>query len=198
MTNEELKKKLVEIIINAIWKDAQADYDSTDESEARTIADALIAAGLKFDVLTETEYQKYCAYKIIEPQIKGCLDREKELEKRLAEAEHRAEVAEKAVELPYRHLVTLRLLTSAAMCYAITKNRITERMVNSKDIADLFMHIPLLQGTTLNFALDYLAESNLNCNTIQGFEDIINATGTFKDYIIVAESRLAELKGEKQ
>ena len=44
MNNEELKKKIVEIIINAIWKDAEADYDSTDESEARTIADALIAA----------------------------------------------------------------------------------------------------------------------------------------------------------
>ena len=45
MTNEELKKKIVEIIINAIWKDAEADYDSTDETEACTIADALIAAG---------------------------------------------------------------------------------------------------------------------------------------------------------
>ena len=46
MNNDELKKKMVEIIINAIWKDAQADYGSTDESEARTIADALIAAGI--------------------------------------------------------------------------------------------------------------------------------------------------------
>ena len=45
MTNEELKKKIVEIIINAIWKDAEADYDSTDETEAGSIADALIAAG---------------------------------------------------------------------------------------------------------------------------------------------------------
>ena len=46
MNNDELKKKLVEIIINAIWKDAQADYDSTDETEAGSIADALIAAGI--------------------------------------------------------------------------------------------------------------------------------------------------------
>ena len=46
MTNEELKKKIVEIIINAIWKDAEADYDSTDETEASSIADALIAAGI--------------------------------------------------------------------------------------------------------------------------------------------------------
>ena len=34
-------------------------------------------------VLTGRENQKYCAYKIIEPQIRGCLDRERELEKRL-------------------------------------------------------------------------------------------------------------------
>lgn len=45
MDKEELKKKIVEIIINAIWKDAEADYDSTDETEACSIADALIAAG---------------------------------------------------------------------------------------------------------------------------------------------------------
>lgn len=87
MTNEELKNKIIDII---------APYVSA-YGEDEAIADALIAAGLKFDVLTETEYQKYCAYKIIEPQIKGCLDREKELEKRLEEAEHRAEVAERAL-----------------------------------------------------------------------------------------------------
>lgn len=45
MENEELKEKMVKIIINAIWKDAEADYDSTDESEAISIADALIEAG---------------------------------------------------------------------------------------------------------------------------------------------------------
>lgn len=46
MNNEELKKKIVEIIISAIWKDAEADYDSTDETEACSIADALIEAGI--------------------------------------------------------------------------------------------------------------------------------------------------------
>lgn len=38
-------------------------------------------------VLDRQEHQKYCAYKIIEPQIKGCLDRERELEKQVAELE---------------------------------------------------------------------------------------------------------------
>lgn len=46
MNKEKLKKKIVEIIINAIWKDAEADYDSTDETEACSIADALIEAGI--------------------------------------------------------------------------------------------------------------------------------------------------------
>lgn len=65
MTNDELKKKIVEIIISAIWKDAEADYDSTDETEACSIADVLIAAGIG-DV---------------------------------KEAEHRAEVAERALKI---------------------------------------------------------------------------------------------------
>ena len=46
MTEQELREKIVEIVIDSIWKDAEADYDSTDESAARTIADALIAAGI--------------------------------------------------------------------------------------------------------------------------------------------------------
>ena len=99
MTNEELKKKIVKVLKETInWTtDYSIPIGIVYKSELDEIADVLIAAGLKFDVLTETEYQKYCAYKIIEPQIKGCLDREKELEKRLAEAEHRAEVAERAL-----------------------------------------------------------------------------------------------------
>lgn len=40
---------------------------------------------LKRNQIPEIEYQKYCAYKIIEPQIKGCLDRERELKKRVDE-----------------------------------------------------------------------------------------------------------------
>lgn len=46
MNNDEPKKKMVKIIIDAIWKDAEADYDSTNETEANVIADALIAAGI--------------------------------------------------------------------------------------------------------------------------------------------------------
>lgn len=41
----------------------------------------------KKHLLDEKEWQDYCAFKHIEPQIKGCLDREKEYEKQLAELE---------------------------------------------------------------------------------------------------------------
>lgn len=39
----------------------------------------------KKHLLDEKEWQDYCAFKHIEPQIKGCLDREREYEKQLAE-----------------------------------------------------------------------------------------------------------------
>lgn len=102
-----------------------------------------------------------------------------------------------AVELPYRYLEMLKLLTCASMCYAEIKDLITKRMSNSKDIADLFLHCPTVQGTTLDFALYDLAKSNINCNKIKGFEDVINATGTFKDYLLEAEAKLKEIEGKK-
>ena len=86
MNNDELKKKIVEIIINAIWKDAQADYDSTDESEARTIADALIAAGIGDVKEVKFEGDHYWS------MWQGALV---ELER----AEHRSLVAERALHI---------------------------------------------------------------------------------------------------
>lgn len=105
---------------------------------------------------------------------------------------------ENAVELPYSHLEMLKLLTCASICYAEIKNLIVARMAKSRDVADLFMECPTVQGTILDLALYRLSESNLNCNKIKGFEEVINATGSFKDYLAKAESRLAELKGGKE
>lgn len=39
----------------------------------------------KMRLLDEKEFQNYCAYKWIEPEIKGCLDREREYKQQLAE-----------------------------------------------------------------------------------------------------------------
>lgn len=91
MNNDKLKKKIVEIIINAIWKDAEADYDSTDETEAGSIADALIAAGIgnvssekAMRELAEAFHREKCAeYDLINYKLQ--------------KAEHRVEVAERAL-----------------------------------------------------------------------------------------------------
>lgn len=92
MSNEELKKKIVEIIINAIWKDAEADYDSTDETEACSIADALIEAGLTFEpiIIHTVELPDECEKKIHELL--------KEEEASIEKITHRAFDAERAVQ----------------------------------------------------------------------------------------------------
>lgn len=60
--------------------------DRGEHCQAYNYAEKFYNAGYrKIDensvVLTREEHQKYCAYKIIEPQIRGCLDREIKLEK---------------------------------------------------------------------------------------------------------------------
>ena len=54
-------------------------------------------------VLTRGEHQKYLAFKIIEPQVRGCLDRERELEKRLETI--RKDTAEKFAD-KFRYIYT--------------------------------------------------------------------------------------------
>lgn len=102
MKNEELKKKIVEIIINAIWKDAEADYDSTDETEAGSIADALIAAGIgdvkdlqvQVDSLEITNIALQAGYDDAEKDRLYWVDKYKE-------AEHRAEVYKRALHIAH-------------------------------------------------------------------------------------------------
>lgn len=57
-------------------------------------------------VLNNGEAQKYYAYKHIEPQIKGCLDRERELERKLKELEEQrdrqAYIAEELIQEKHR------------------------------------------------------------------------------------------------
>lgn len=96
MTNDELKKKIVEIIINAIWKDAEADYDSTDETEACSIADALIAAGI-------VDKSDYASMKETAVRYKAEVSK---AEGRAKEAEHRAARAEKALMTVCVNVVT--------------------------------------------------------------------------------------------
>lgn len=57
-------------------------------------------------VLDRQEHQHYCAYKIIEPQIRGCLDRERKLEKQVAklqeQRDRQAYIAEELIQEKHR------------------------------------------------------------------------------------------------
>lgn len=90
MNNEELKNKIVEILKKAMEPiEYGGDGEHAPEVHYPTeeeIADALIAAGLRFGENFTATFDLMA------------LEREHELERRLAEAEHRAEVAEKALK----------------------------------------------------------------------------------------------------
>ena len=79
--------------------------------DAKEIAKALVILGYRkipegSVVLDRQEHQRYCAYKIIEPQIRGCLDRELKLEKQIAELEEQrdrqAYIAEDLIQEKHR------------------------------------------------------------------------------------------------
>ncbi len=76
-------------------------------------------------VLDRQEHQKYCAYKIIEPQIKGCLDRERKLEKQIAELEEQrdkqAYIAEELIQEKHRWTEQARKETAKEIFKEIMK-----------------------------------------------------------------------------
>ena len=96
MTNDELKKKILEIFEKAIgdWYEKDdglfAEGYTPEEGDNRLkafMADALIAAGLRFGENFTATFDHMA------------LEREHELERRLAEAERRAEVFERALDM---------------------------------------------------------------------------------------------------
>lgn len=91
-----------------------------------------------------------------------------------------AEAKGEILELPNGWLDTLKLLTCAASSYADIHHIIAEGMQESKELVDLFMKIPQVQGTTNHWALQALAKSKLDYNKINSFEEILNAMPMFK------------------
>lgn len=92
MNNEELKEKIVDILVNCKSQECAVEYCATCEGNPyiehcreKEQADALIAAGLRFGENLTATFDHMA------------LEREHELERRLAEAEHRAEIAERAL-----------------------------------------------------------------------------------------------------
>lgn len=88
MTNDELQKKISEIIDSSEDDWATRDRRGRIQVHVSTIADILVKAGLKFDA----SISHTATFDLLQQ------DRINELEKRIAEAEHRAEVAERALD----------------------------------------------------------------------------------------------------
>jgi len=72
---------------------------------------------LKEKTLSEREWQNYCAYKIIEPQIKGCLDREREYQQQLKEKDEEIERLKNIISISNEKL----LLNTKQVCEKIRK-----------------------------------------------------------------------------
>lgn len=94
MPNEELKKKIVDILVNCKSQECAVEYCATCEGNPciehcreKEQADALITAGLRFGENLTATFDHMA------------LEREHELERRLAEAERRAEVFERALDM---------------------------------------------------------------------------------------------------
>lgn len=87
------------------------------------------------------------------------------------------------IELSFEELNTLRLITSAATCYADIRKEIENKMATSIDIYDLYLKLPLVQGTINKFALEDLAESNIDCSKIKSISDILEKIPKFKRYL---------------
>lgn len=86
---EEMIEEMARVICpnSKEWTCKACNWGSKPNCEAYKNAEKLINEGYRNCkdkvVLAREEHQKYCSYKIIEPQIRGCLDRERELERKL-------------------------------------------------------------------------------------------------------------------
>ncbi len=164
------------------------DYERLTVKKAKTLK---LSGGIK-QTITSKECPPLCST----TTCQMCQNNVKMLNS-LVELEDKIESG-KLVELPVGWLDALKLLTCATMCYADIDNMIASGMQNSQELADLFMKIPRVQGSTLQWSLQDLANSKLDCNKIAGFEEVLNAMPKFKARVQeAAKAKLAEVKGEK-
>ena len=87
MTNDDLEKKIAEIIDSSVDDWATRDRRGRIQVHVSTIADILVKAGLKFDA----SISHTATFDLLQQ------NRINELEKRIAEAEHRAAMAERSL-----------------------------------------------------------------------------------------------------
>ena len=89
MTNEELKNKIVEVVLNSEITGIQVRNITGGVSTANSIADTLIAAGLRFGENLTATFDHMA------------LEREHELERRLSEAEYWKSVYDLALNIAF-------------------------------------------------------------------------------------------------
>ncbi len=78
------------------------------------------------------------------------------------------------LRLSPNYLETIKLLTVAAIAYQENQNIITSQMKDNKEIADLFMNLPTVQGTSNHFKLLNLVESDIDINKITNIQQIVD------------------------
>lgn len=116
MTNDELKKKIVDIALHAEWTDMFGDHNSIGKYAANAIADALIAAGIG-DVKRHRVFvskdgkevkQFYSGEEVenilkerneLKVELRDKVDYIHEQDEVIKEYKHRALVAEKALKI---------------------------------------------------------------------------------------------------
>lgn len=87
MTNEEIKETIVYIATTRTFTDSFGEEMGIDIEVAKGLADALIAAGLRFDTIVSHT----ATFDLMQQEQINSLER------RCAQAEHRAEVSERAL-----------------------------------------------------------------------------------------------------
>lgn len=98
MANDELKKKIVDIVLNVAWEGCLGNtyHFSGGRSAANAIADALIKAGLTFEpIIIHTFERAACSC----PEMVALEDMHKEDQEYIDALLHRAKVAERALEI---------------------------------------------------------------------------------------------------
>ena len=101
MTNEELKKKIVDIALHAEWMDMFGDHNSIGKYAANAIADALIAAGIGDVTEWKEKAKKHRVQVLPDGTIKQLYSDEEveDIARQRDEYKHRAEVAERALKI---------------------------------------------------------------------------------------------------
>lgn len=67
----------------------------------------------------------------------------------------------------------LKLLTISAIAYAEWNDIIVSKMKENKEICELYMQLPTVQGTSNHLKLLKLKNSGINVNDIKNIEDVL-------------------------